>query len=385
MSFFAKKSTTSTELIFDIESDSVCVSIVIYEPNKVPRIVYNASSEIIRKAHTDGAYLTRNMLKTLDATAHATSAVVPDLLKKKVIEKARFDNIHFVLSSPWIISKLSSIEKTFEKEVVIKHAIIAPLIQKEKDETSRLFAAGDSLAIDTKLFEIKLNGYHVVEYENKRASSIEGTFVVSFASRKLVNDMKLAVNRFFRTTSESFHSAVFLRYVALRSLMPLHTDYLWLQIHGELTDICLIYNGVCVMNGSLPFGSYTLLHKFANVTKENETTAASTLALFQSGGNTGQMAEKTRLTIGKILSEWTCGIADLISGGKESALSGTAYVSAEHFSFAFEEAAKKLSPSISVRHADVVIMAPFVQYDPSVSADLSASLYAATLPMAQKM
>src|ERR1035437_2242474 len=330
MCFFAKKTSISTELIFDIESDSVCVSIVIYEPNKVPRIVYNASSEIIRKAHTDGAYLTRNMFKALDVAAHDVSVAVPDLTQKKIIEKARFDNIHFVLSSPWIISKLSSVEKTFEKEVVIKHTTIAGLIKKEKDETSRLFAAGDSLAIDTKLFEVKLNGYHVVEYENKRARSIEGTFVVSFASRKLINDMKLAVNRFFRTTRESFHSATFLRYVTLRSVMPLHTDYVWLQIHGELTDICLICNGVCTMSGSLPFGSDTLLHKFAGVTNESEATATSLLEFLDNSSNTVLMLEKTRSTLDKIMPEWTRGIVDLISGGKGSALPGTAYVLAEH-------------------------------------------------------
>src|ERR1035437_3386181 len=149
MPLFSKKSSASTELIFDIESASVCVPIVIYEPNKVPWIGCSASSGIIRKAHTEGAYLTRNMFKALDVAAHDVSVAVPDLTQKKIIEKARFDNIHFVLSSPWIISKLSSVEKTFEKEVVIKHATIAGLIQKEKDETSRLFAAGDSMAIDT--------------------------------------------------------------------------------------------------------------------------------------------------------------------------------------------------------------------------------------------
>jgi hypothetical protein len=197
--------------------------------------------------------------------------------------------------------------------------------------------------------------------------------------------MNWAVSRFFRAKSESFHSAAFLRYVALRSVMPPHTDYVWLQIHGELTDICLIGNGVCAMSGSLPFGSDTLLHKFAGMANEGEAVAASALALLESGGNTGQMAEMTRSTLDKILPEWTKGIADLVSSGKGSALPAIVYVSAEHFSSVFESALKQFSPSISVIHADISIMTPFIEYAPSVSADLSASLYAAALPMAQKM
>jgi hypothetical protein len=85
------------------------------------------------------------------------------------------------------------------------------------------------------------------------------------------------------------------------------------------------------------------------------------------------------------MPEWTRGIVSLMSGGGESMQASIAYVSAEHFSSAFEEALKQLSPPISVRRGDAVIMAPFVEYDPSVPADLSASLYSAALPLSRKL
>jgi hypothetical protein len=74
-----------------------------------------------------------------------------------------------------------------------------------------------------------------------------------------------------------------------------------------------------------------------------------------------------------------------MSGEGESMQASIAYVSAEHFSSAFEQAVKQFSPTTSVMHADAVIMAPFVEYAPSVSADLSASLYAAALPLSRKL
>ena len=385
MSLFAKKSSISTQLIFDIESDSVCVSIVIYESNKAPRIVYNHSTEIVRKAHTDGSYLTRSMFKALETAAQNASTAIPGLIGKNYIDKTRFDSIHFVLSSPWIISKLSSVEKSFDKETVIRQPIIASIIQKEKDEISKLFAAGDSVAIDTKLFEIKLNGYHVIDYENKRARNIGGTFVISFASRTLVDDLKSKVNRFFRARNESFHSATFLRYVALRSVMPPHIDYIWLQIHGELTDVCVIRNGVCALSGSMPFGSDTLVRKFAGVTNENETTSASLLQFLDSGGNTVLSLQKTRSVLDKVLPDWARGISNIISSDGIFAPVSRAYISAAHFSSVFESNIKQLIPSVSVIRAGDSIMAPFVEYIPSVTTDISSALYVTALPMAQKL
>src|ERR1035437_5225440 len=317
MSFFAKKSPISTELIFDIESDSVCATIFLYEANKAPRIVYNNSIAVARKANTDGAYLTRNMLKTLEEAAHDASAamIAPHV-----------DRIHVVLSSPWIISKLSCVEKKFEKETIIRQSVVSDLLEKERAASSKLFAVGDAAAIDAKIFEIKINGYPVVEYEGKHALAFEGTMVVSFASRKMLNEIKSRINRFFRAGDEIFHSSLILRYIALRSVLPHHTDYVWLQFHGELTDVLVVYQGACALSGSLPFGSDTLVRKFSSVTNASAATAASTLYLLDSGSNTGQMADVTRSTLGKIMPEWTRGIVSLMFGGGESMQAYIAYV-----------------------------------------------------------
>jgi hypothetical protein len=376
MSFFTKKSPISTELIFDIESDSVCAAVVLYEADKAPRIIYHTESEVTHKAHTDGAYLSRNMWKALETAASdvSTAMIAP-----------RVDRIHVVLSSPWIISKLSCVEKKFEKETIIRQSAVSDLLEKERAASSKLFAVGDSAAIDAKLFEIKINGYGVAEYEGKRALALEGTMVVSFASRKMLGEIKSRINRFFRAGDEVFHSSLILRYIALRSVLPHHTDYIWLQVHGELTDVLIVRKGACATSGSLPFGSDTLMRKFAGIKNESEAVAASTLALLDSGSNTGQMAEKTRLILEKILPEWTRGIVGLVSGGKEGSLPAVAYISAGNFSSVFEQALKQFSPTTSVMRALAEIAAPFVEHDPSVPVDLSACLYSAALSLSRKL
>jgi len=385
MPLFSKKSPISTELIFDIESDSVCAAIVLYEANKVPHIVYHAESEIGRKVHTDGAYLLKNMLKALEMAAADAQKALVSLLEKKTIEHSAVNRIHIVLSSPWIISKLSCVEKVFEEETIIRHKDAADLLEKERDASAKLFAIGDSAAIDAKLFEVKINGYPVTVYEGKHAKALEGTMVVSFASRKMLSEIKLRVNKSFRARDEAFHSALILRYITLRSILPHHVDYVWLQIHGELTDVLFVREGECAVSASLPFGYDTLVRRFASLTGESEQIAVSSLVLSENGSNTAEAANATGASLEKIMAEWTSGITRLVSLGEESALPPIVYVSTGKYSFVFESALRRFSQSISVRKAAPDIVASFVEYAPSVSVDVSASLYAAALPLSQKL
>jgi len=385
MSLFSKKPTKRLELVFDIESDSVCAAIVLYEASKAPRIVYHAESEVARKSHTDGAYLSRNMWKALESVASNAQAAMPALMEKKLIERAHADRIHVVLSSPWIISRLSCVEKTFEKETIVRRPALADLLEKERSASAQMFAVGDSAAIDAKIFEVKINGYPVADYEGKRAKTLEGTMVVSFASRTMLREIKSRINRFFRASDEAFHSALILRYAALRSALPHHSDYIWLQVHGELTDILVVRQGACAISGSLPFGSDTLARKFAAATGESDATAASSLTLYDDSSNTTPAMDRTGSVLENIMQEWTQGISGIISAGGGTALPSMAYVSAGHFSSAFEQALKKSSPAASIVRSDPSIMAPFVEYAPSVSPDLSASLYSAALPLSRKL
>jgi hypothetical protein len=209
--------------------------------------------------------------------------------------------------------------------------------------------------------------------------------VVSFSSKKILDEIKLSINRHFRAHDETFHSALILRYIALRSILPHHSDYVWLQIHGELTDALVVHQGNCATNSSFPFGSDTLVRKFAHETGESESVANSTLAIFDNNSNMSQTTKNTQSILGKILSEWTRGIANLISGGKESASPVVIYVSASKSGFLFEGALKTFFTSADVSRATSDIMAPFVEYSQTVTADLSSSLYAVALSLSQKL
>jgi hypothetical protein len=307
------------------------------------------------------------------------------LVLKKLIASVHFDRAHFVLSSPWIVSRLACVSENFKEDVLVKRSTIAALVQKEQLAASRLFATGDSTAIDTKLFEVKINGYPVTQYEGKKARSVEGTLAISFASRKLMNDMKSRVSSFFHVHAESFHSATFLRYVALRSIMPAHTDYAWLEVHGDLTDICLVREGACAMGGSLPFGSDTLVRKFAHLADEAESTAVSALNALEKGTGSAKAHQSAQENLNSAMAEWLAGLKALMSTGGETLSSPTIYVSAERHGFAFVEALKASMPDVSVRLADESLMVSFVERAPSAHADLSAALYAAALPLSSKL
>jgi len=338
-----------------------------------------------RKAHTDGAYLTKMMLRTLteaayDVAANGLAAVRAD--KDPAMSDARIDGIHVSLSSPWVISRLTCLDKRFDKDTVVTRSGVSTLVETEKAEASKLFAAGDALAIDSKLFETKVNGYPVNGYEGKKARSFEATLAVSFASRKLVRDMKSAINHSVRARVEAFHSAALLRYAAFRSVMPAHGDYAWVNVHGELSDILTVRGESCAASGSFPFGSSTLIRKLARATGESEETMASSLAILARGAAEKLHEAKLGAALAEAGAEWMRGVDGVL--GAEGRLSKI-YLTARRENAAFEDALRGSHPEAKVVAMDAAVLKPFVDFSMHSEQDVCLGLYALALRQAEGM
>jgi hypothetical protein len=389
MPLFSSKSH-SLELIIDIESDAVRVTAVLYRTGAAPFVIYTAQKNVIRKSQTDGAYLTRMMFRTLDDAARAASLALPLALKKAEVGQSGIDAIHFVLSSPWIIPRLVRAKETFKKKTRIKSRHVTALVEKEKRAASAMFGA-DSVAVDAKLFEVAADGHPVDSYQGLRAQSLEGNLAIALGSRAIMAEIKSIVNRSFRGSRESFHSAGFLRSAALRSIlprtdgMPAETAYAWLETHGELTDIVVAGTGGHTLYGSLPFGSETLVRAMAKATGGSEESARSSLNLLFAGNTSEAVVHGHQAASDEILREWVEGSLGIISGKGGTAAMPAIWVSAEHHGSAFVSALRKSRPPVVVRTADARLAAPFVGYAPGAMPDLASSLYAAALPLSRRV
>ncbi|MDE2188794.1 MAG: hypothetical protein KGJ35_03660, partial [Patescibacteria group bacterium] len=187
MNFLYKKTISNMQLVVDIESDYVRATVLVGDIETPMQVVFSTNTEIIRKAHTDGLYLTRNMLSALAKTMQSVSSAIAQ--SRELFQKSRPDSITIILSSPWVISRLVCVKQLFETNVEINHSMISKMIEDEKDKNNQIFANGDSEVIEHVFFDVKINGYPVTNYQGTSGRSLEGTLVTSFGPRGLLSEI----------------------------------------------------------------------------------------------------------------------------------------------------------------------------------------------------
>lgn len=263
-------------LIFDIQS-SVVRGALVEDIHSNPSIIHSCIIYVPHRPTVGGSYLIKRTLK-------AVSDVMEDMgrfisyLDKGHYEK-KIQDIHFVLSSPWITSQAHTIAVKKDKEDTVDEGFIKEVMEEER---KKMFKNDSSLVvIEEKVFDIRLNGYSIEEWKDKKANVIEASYTSSYASRMVIDKFRDSVEHFVHKSHIYFHSSLLLQYIGLKNIYNNeHMNYCIVYLHGELTDTVVVKNGSPTFFGSFPFGVQTLIRKIARNTKTDVGTAESMLSLF---------------------------------------------------------------------------------------------------------
>jgi hypothetical protein len=192
----SKKQAVGTEtlsLIIDIESGLVRAALVLNKLGMPPRVIYTVSSPILNrvvKTHTGD--LLGAMTKSLkEVTGIIANKAIPELRAKGVT--LLISKVHCGLSSPWIISKTKSVKVDYGKDVLITKEMVSKIVDTDHIEMEKKFKAEHDASsdgakleydlefIEQKIFEIKLNGYPVTNFQGKHRLCRRISFVASSA------------------------------------------------------------------------------------------------------------------------------------------------------------------------------------------------------------
>ena len=319
----------SYSLILGLESDLVRVAVVtgehvLYEA-KTPLSTYvDASTKVKGSGYTDSLLRAiRDALKALDNHPF----------------RGGFDEVHYICSSPWILSKVMSMSMLHDKEVPVTQKSIQTFI----DDSLKANGLNNARTIvEQKIFEIKLDGYEVQEVKNQKAKKVAISLATSILPENLVVDLPATVKGIVHVKKEYFHSALLLQYAASRSF---YTDnYIFIHIHGRISDVVVVRDGVCNVLASLPFGSRTFVHKVAQTLGMSEPLARSAINLV--GDKVLHRAEEDKVTkaINAGLAEWFTALASAIG----PSFKGKVYISASAYGASFEQHLKASKPDLFV-------------------------------------
>jgi hypothetical protein len=362
-------------LIIDIESGHVRAALAAQNPSKAnawmgtPRtILYSTAVPIARTPHTVQEHLIMEMTKSLGV---AVDAAFHKGLQK--IPKGKIVSIHYVLSSPWIITKTRTVQVSYPKKTIITKKIVEALVEAERKSLEQSFVerdvAGiefDLTCIEQKVFEIKLDGYPVVSLAvpkegglfkskkrvPKKATQLEVSFAVTMSSAHIVRRIEETVEKTLRIKDQSFHSALLLLYASVRNVFNEAKDYIVAHVHGELSDVVLVHDNMYSLIASFPFGTSTFVRSSAHAADESETLMKSMLALHSSGALHGKHHEKIAKAASPSVRSWSTQLSTSISGARKgrTPFPNTVFLFAHdhhvHFERALEEEAGNMKIDI---------------------------------------
>lgn len=302
-SLFSNEEKGKISILIDIQSGLVRGALVLNKGENAPHILYITTQSFTRKIHVDSTYITKTMLKSV---AMVINSITNDgLIKIQSLgyNKKSLDSIHFILSSPWVISKSKLVKIQFENETKITEKMISDIIIEEQNKLKHDFGS-DLTLTEQKIFEIKFNGYVVNNFEDRKAKTLEISFATTLSPEKILNKIHLAVSKNIHIEKAFHHSALLLHFLALQSLFPKREDFVSVHIHGELTDIIVVRKGVCACLASFPFGVFTLLRKVSYISKHADETSDSILSLYQGDKLEDSENKKVKKIIEPLMQTW---------------------------------------------------------------------------------
>ncbi len=345
--FFSSQKKPHLALLLDIQSSVVRGALVYYKPSAVPEFIYIHSTPIAYKANVTSSHLVQVTLHAVDETIDVilrelslrNSSLIPGTLPHTI------SSVNYILSSPWIISQAKTLEINFPKEIKLTKRSLQPAITEERNRITGNEA--DQLSvIEEKVFDIRINGYSVPQWEGRKAREVEISFVVSVAGSRVIEKLRTAVSRVVAPQRVEFHSSLLLQTLGIQKALPHHSSYTLIHVHGELTDVVIISKHACIFFGSFPLGVHGMIRNLSELTKTDPHTAQSLLTLYMDGHLDPSHAHATQKSIDAISHTWMNELEKLLSQASLSTvLPHETIISARSHDEYFMRIFKKAKPS----------------------------------------
>ncbi len=299
--FFSNKNS-SKSIILDIQSDLVRGALIEYIDGVNDKIILTYSKSISENLIPKNSQrIKKKILKNVHDVVH------------HIIKYAGHNgikHIHYILSTPWVFSELKTLKVDFEKDISISDDIVNQIVSKDIDKEPSKF---DAYVFEKKIYDIKLNGYSVNLYNNRQANKIEISYSVSLSEKAFIDELKHNVNKIIHIKNHSFHSALLTQYLAIPNKIANNSEYIYMHVHGELTDIIIVKNRQCKYISSFPFGIKTLLRKIGEVTNHSIEASDSVLTLYYADKLSESEKKKIKSLIDGFSAEFSKVCTDLFS------------------------------------------------------------------------
>jgi hypothetical protein len=227
--FFSNSKNGETVLILDIQSSIVRGSLVYIKEVGKPSVLFTYSVPVPFKRNTNSSYLIKTTMRAITETNDAILRFVYNNNLSKDIPK-KISEVHYVLSSPWIISQAKTVYTKFEKDKTITVNYLEDMIDQEieKIDSSK---KDEICIIEKKIFDVCLNGYSINNWKGKTTKELSTSFVISIAGKRTMERLTEACEHITSRRHVFFHSCLLLQHIGIHEVIPSRDNYTLVHVH----------------------------------------------------------------------------------------------------------------------------------------------------------
>lgn len=313
--FFKKHRHKKRELavVYDIGSGSVGAALVYLKRESQPEIIFTTRAPVPFQEQLDPERLLLSMKSKLQQVSEEVQKKGMRRLQFTHLGDSTIEGIYCVFSSPWYIAQTHHINTTFDEQKEIKEADIQSLVKQAEEE----FDAGplseyasrieDELQpLEKNVIQVKLNGYETAKPINKKAKKVALSIYFSIIPKQVIQDTRNSISSIFHTEHFHYHSFTLSSFSVLRNVFSdIHvSDFLFLDISGELTDVSLIRDGILVKSMSFPIGKHFLVRSLKKALDIEPEEALSRISMKKRGSLHTTEEERVNSVVKEVEKKW---------------------------------------------------------------------------------
>lgn len=306
MSLFSSSNKKSEEVsaVFNIGSGSAEGYLVKFSKISKPEIVYAKSVPISFQKNLNLERYFKLMIKAFDLVAQNIQKQGLLHLNFTGLRNYGVRNSHYILFSPWCASRTKIIKIKKDKSFETSHNLLDDIISDQEKIFLSDDLAHDSTIIEKKVIEVKINGYKTTDVHGQKTKDVELSFFLTSASESTLKELKNTARRYFNFRSSYFHSFALSSFSAIRDIYFNKENFMYLDVHEELTDISIVKDNVFAESVSFPIGRNFFIRQLSEEFRVSAEEAYSLMNLYFSDKCNQETSQKVQASINWSLKTW---------------------------------------------------------------------------------
>ncbi len=213
------------------------------------------------------------------------------------------------LSAPWYSCQTRIIKLKRNTPYKFTEKLAEEYIQKEIKNFESIQAkhfenTGEKMRlIESRIMEMKLNGYKTAMPFDKKISEFEIALFVAVGSERILGAIEHQIQHFFNQ-EVVFESFIFPSFAVSRDIFPDEKNFISIDIAGEVTDLSVSRDEVLDESITYPLGKNYFIREISRALGLDSFDAHSALTLYLSGHGHKAMNKKLEPILARAGMQW---------------------------------------------------------------------------------